>query len=219
MSFLQKLIEFFNNNKKIVIINAGSIVVVLVAAFYFFISPLSKENAKLREIKITNDQVLASQQLILAKKDALKSKVERLRIAIPDDPQLLKLGSNLQNLAVKNGLLVKTISFGSDSKTISKKVVERDIESNIASSNKSSAQQEIAPQAVETKNSMSGRNQGTADVTVRLAGSDESFKKFLQSVETNLRLIDIIDMTLPGNGNNTDNTYSVNLRSYYWSSQ
>lgn len=219
MSFLQKLIEFFNNNKKIVIINVGSIVVVLVAAFYFFIAPLSKENAKLREIKITNDQVLASQQLILAKKDALKSKVERLRIAIPDDPQLLKLGSNLQNLAVKNGLLVKTISFGSDSKTISKKVVERDIESNIASSNKSSAQQEIAPQAAETKNSMSGRNQGTADVTVRLAGSDESFKKFLQSVETNLRLIDITNMTLPGNGNNTDNTYSVNLKSYYWLNQ
>lgn len=218
MSFLQKLVRFFNQNKKLSIINIGSVVVVVTVSLYFFVLPLNTKNKDLRTTKSRDEQVLASQRTILSKKDALKSKVERLRAAIPDDPQLLKLGSNLQNLAVKNGIFVKTISFNSDpnSKATSKGSFTQDNETQIPQGGLIE-EQGVTPSVAGMNAQSSGGNQKAVNVTMQLAGNNESFRRFLQSVETNLRLVDVTNMVLPKEGFVASSAYNIELQAYYWS--
>lgn len=184
-------------NFKVPIINGLAVSFILFVGVYFLILPAKKNNDYLKEVKAKNELVLARQQLVISDKDALVLKIERLNTAIPGDPQILKLGSTLQIITVKSGMLLKSLNFNDSGKTVNKSI----------DSDKSA----FANQDIENKNI------AVTSFKVVLVGSEDGFKKFLQAVESNLRLIDVVDMGIPEQkqDNSGNNTYTLELNGYY----
>lgn len=204
MVFSPKLKEFLDTNKKPLIINVIAIAALLFFSLYFLIFPLNKEMHTLKQTKILNQAVLGAQQTLIGKQEDLKDNILRLNIAIPSDPQILKLGSSFQTMAVSNGMLLKSITFKDASKNSS-------VSSGAANSGMSNV-----------------KEFNKIVFTASLTGSETNFKKFLQTLENNLRLIDVADMQLPeviptnalllssgGNTANNINTYTLELNGYF----
>lgn len=184
-------------NFKVPAINGLAVLFILFIGVYFLILPAKKKNDHLKQVKAKNELVLMRQQLVISEKDVLMPKIERLNTAIPGDPQILKLGSALQSITVKSGMLLKSLNFNDNGKTVNKSV----------DSDKSAF----------TNKDNQNKNIAVTSFKVVLAGSEDGFKKFLQAVESNLRLIDVVDMEIPEQkqDNSGNNTYTLELNGYY----
>lgn len=222
MSFPPQLLEFIEKNKKYLAINAAIIVAVLFVSMVFLISPLRKKIDALKNINQINQNTLTSQQTLISRKDNLKAKIERLNAAIPSDSQVLKLGSSLQTMAVKNSMLLKGINFNEASKSAASKSRTTP---NAAASRRSASDLIEDEQATNSRASVGDEAQlpagsgvvNSVAFSVNLVGSEENFKKFLQTIETNLRLIDVVKMTLPENRSSLTSDYVLELKAYYLS--
>lgn len=57
---------------------------------------------------------------------------------------------------------------------------------------------------------------GTLRFTLKLGGSYESFKSFLQNLETNINLMDVVDLKIePSTAGATDFLYTITIDTYY----
>lgn len=182
---------------KVLVINGLAILAILFISVYFLILPVKNENSHLKQVKAKNDSVLARQQIVISEKDALIPKIQRLNTAIPNDPQILKLGSTIQTITVKSGMLLKSLSFNDSSKAVNG-------DTNLAK-----------PEL--TKKNNQNKNIATVVFKVVLVGGDDGFRKFLQAVENSLRLIDVFDMKIPEQrqDDGSNNTYTLELNAYY----
>lgn len=218
--FSPRLTEFVNKNRKYLIINSVVIIATLFISLVFIISPLRKKINMLKNTNQINQITLSNQQILISKKENLKMKIERSNIAIPEDAQILKLGSSLQTMAVKNSMLLRSINF----KEMSKEAISKDrTTDNIMVSEKTKndfLQTEQVSGSVEdiggeAQSSTVPKNLNSFTFTITLVGSEENFKRFLQTIETNLRLIDVVNMTLPENGSSLASEYTLDLEAYY----
>lgn len=212
MISLPQLAELLGQNKKVIIINATVIAGILVLALYFFILPLRKEIIRLGPVKDSNEKVIAAQKTLMNNKK-LRERVEKLNTAIPENPDILKIGSNIQTMAVKNGLLLKSLSF-------SQSKAEGNGGSNLASLPNNLDDFGVKP--IETDGLAAPAQpialsvaMSTVSFTVDVVGSQDNFKKFLQNLETNLRLIDVEDIKIPLNSKSSNNDYHLELNAYY----
>lgn len=207
---LPQIVEALKQNKKVVIINAGIIGGILVLGLYFFIFPLRKEIKELETVKESNEKVLAAQKTIMSNKK-LKERMEKLNIAIPDNPDTLKIGSTIQALALKNGLLLKSLSFQQDEGSERRggiPIIENQNEfpaESMKNGELESPAQSSVP-AVATS---------ALSFSVEVVGSRENFKKLLQNLETNLRLIDVVDVNMPIISKSSNEDYRLELKAYY----
>lgn len=235
MVFSPKLKEFLDRNKKPLIINVIAIAALLFFSLYYLVFPLNKEIRGLKQTKTLNEAVLGVQQTLIGKQGDLKDNVERLNIAIPGNPQILKLGSSFQTMAVSNGMLLKSITFKDALKNSSVSLGAENLGGGKAIVPESKTS--LTPNLSETSTVSSGvANSGISNAkgfnkivfTASLTGSETNFKKFLQTLENNLRLIDVVDMQLPeviptnasslSSGKNTANninTYTLELNGYF----
>lgn len=211
MISLPQLAELLRQNKKIIIINAAVIAGMLILALYFFILPLRKEIGRLGPVKDSNEKVIAAQKTLMNNKK-LRERVEKLNTAIPENPDILKIGSNIQTLAVKNGLLLKSLAFPQSK-------AEGNARSNIASAPSledfSAKPIETDGLAVPAQPIAPSVAMSTVSFTVDVVGSQDNFKKFLQNLEMNLRLIDVEDIKIPLNSKSSNNDYHLELNAYY----
>lgn len=214
-----RLLEFARKNKKVLVINAVAIAVLVFGSISFLILPLLGKNNALKTVKANNETVLNAQKLLIAKKGNIKGKIERLNMALPADSQILNLGSSLQTMAVKNGMLLKTINFKTEGNSVRSKarasqVVESEESDNVpAVSGKTTETPSVDHQSVVGVSVLQ-----SVPISLTLVGSEEDFKKFLHTLETNLRLIDIEDMKLPEAGVEIEkrgNMYVLELKTYY----
>lgn len=208
---LPRLIELLKQNKNIVMVNAGAIVSILILFLYFFIFPLQKEINKLKPIKESNEKTVAVQKT-LVNNGKLKSGVEKLNIAIPENPDILKIGSSIQTLAIKNELFLKSLSF---SQTGVKENISGDILGVNVLNTAVNAPAETVVSNAATQQEVPVVSANAVSFSVEVAGNQDNLKKFLQNLEMNLRLIDVEDIKMPGNSQSSNNDYRLELKTYY----
>lgn len=217
MSLSSSLAAFLAKNLKALAINAIAVSLIIFLSVNFLILPLKNENNVLKQAKVGNESVLARQQLVIFQKNSLKPKIEKLNIAIPDDPQILKLGSTLQTITVKSGMLLKSLNFEDSGKNTNRNA-NLDNQTELLDSNDKLVNKNADPaKSGLTNKDNQNKNIATVVSKVVLVGSEEGFKKFLQAVENNLRLIDVSDMKIPEQGQDDggNNTYTLELNAYY----
>lgn len=211
----KKILDSLKQNKQVLIIDAFVITIAVFLALRFLIFPLRDDINAMRIIKTDNKNVLLEQNKILLRKGDLKSKTEKLSIAIPDKADTLKFGSSLQTMALKSGVLLKTMKFdegGVDNKVESSASVEQlDLESLKSL--------DVLPAVDDTLDgsTVSKKQLKTVSYHINVISTEENFKRFLQSLETNLRLVDIVDLQLPVKAEKSTSSYTLELKTYYFS--
>ncbi|HNZ86339.1 MAG TPA: hypothetical protein PLD95_01460 [bacterium] len=190
-------------SKHIKILVFIEIVLVFVIGYMFLIQPkLSELSASNKMLKDKNLELQKIQEYLVTSKnlneDYQKIKtdnerqLEKLLIILPNDKELPELFAQIEALAIKQNLIVGNISVNSSS--------------NISSSEKKNQNTEQA-----TKNSDLIRE---IEVSVSILSDDGSYdkvKKFLDAMETHIRLIDITSFSF----DEKMTSYSIVFKTYF----
>lgn len=139
--------------------------------------------SKAKELRTIRDQLLAKRNTFSA------DDVNRLGHALPDNVDNIRLIIDINNIAARHGLSLKTIAVGSVS------------DSSQARSN--------------TAVGSSGDPVGSVTVDFTVGADYTTFLAFLHDLEHSLRIVDVesIDFRAPATGTQTD--YSLTIRTYW----
>lgn len=147
---------------------------VLILVLIFLTWPeYQKFNAVSIEVK-NKQQKLENHQKNLELLKSIKD-INKIDKILPDEPEIPELMVQVEALAQKSGLILKTIDF---------KKGDGEITSNI-----------------------------------KTAGSYQAFKKYLKFLESNLRLIDVVNISFESPEQGNFYNFSLTIKSYYGSRQ
>ena len=137
---------------------------------------------KAKDLRATRDQ-------LLAKKNTFSTTdMDRLQHALPDNVDNIRLIIDINNIAARHGLSLKSINIG-------------------AVSDSSSARSALAVGS-------SGSAVGSVTVDFTIGASYTDFLAFLHDLEYSLRIVDVESITFkPGIGSSAD--YALTIRTYW----
>jgi len=173
------------------------------ALIFWAIKPLWASIGKVRdEIKSKNEEIIKIETL-LAKQDELKKKyldskddIDRIFLALPNGEDVSYDLSQIDTIAMKNGLLLSSIKFSG-------------IEEESGGAGKNASQ--------ESSSLIAGFS--TAGVEMNLSGSYEAFKGFLNDLESSLRTMKASSIRIsPGKDSESGPglfEFGLNINVYY----
>lgn len=180
----------------------GSLLV-LILIIFFLILPVFDSLNSVRAMIDSSTKELEQEQNLKAKIEQLNEEynnnpkaVQNLLIAIPEQEDLSGLLTQLENLAMSNGLAMESVDFK-----------EQTAENAAAPPPESSSNEAVFPQAGEnTASGTSGELVATPStaslfyktlsVDLKLSGSYSALKNYLKAVEKNVRLMDVDSLNL-----------------------
>lgn len=158
---------------------------------------LSEEMRYLRDINTELDRLIINRDDLLEEINRIsKSDLDRVRQAVPVGSQEAELMTNLEQIAGKNGLVLKNIEFEKTAAELSK-----------------------PPAGATLGQPKPGGNFHVLQTTgpfkelpfsLILLGTYESLKAFLDGLEKNIRIVDIKRLTLGASG--TSNVFGVTVK-------
>ncbi len=157
------------------------------------ISNISESSKKLSQVKAKYDEQFQSVQVaksIINQYKSLSGVSQTISLSVPRGPEIQNVVAQLDNLASQSGLEVQSINF--DMPTLSALVAERG--DQLAKKNR------------------------ILNISLSLNGSYESFKTWLSSVESNIRLMDVENISFASLGGATGVgrfNFKVSLSAYY----
>ena len=160
--------------------------------YFLYISPAITDVQDLSVKKDEYMNVLSKVQEIKAKRDALSteynsissSDMEKLNKIIPEEFNSVQSANNINNIALKNGMFIKTFR-----------------ESSASTSN----------QATGANGSEVGKYK-TNIISITLIGQYNQLVSFLKDIESSLELMDVVSLSLVGGGSKpTDTQYNYTL--------
>lgn len=182
------------------------------AAALFFLRPewqrfrsLGQEAGELEEISREFDELTANRDRLLDLVNSIsKDNLTRLELVLPQGPKSSQFLSALESLALENGVALRRIDLTSPEPAARAEVPARGGSSQPrpAANNQAAARGEAKGVQVLPFN-------------LQISGSYVSFKKFLASVEQNLRLIDVEEITFSASGKAELLDFSIKAKTYY----
>lgn len=174
---------------------------VSIGIFFGFIDPHYQQVKELRSEVAEYDEVLQKSKKLLELRDKLLSKyntfsdeeLNNIEHIVPNNVDNVKLILEINNIAAKNGLLVKNIS----------------ISSRKEEGGESEGVQQSGPNVSE-----SSKNYNSIDLSFSVDASYSSFKDFMKDLEQSLRLIDIRKISFSASEKQSRN-YEVGIRTYW----
>ncbi len=180
--------------------------------FWGYSNPIYKETKGLREIRVDYKSKLAQANEFRQKYEELVAKyqsfpaadIARLSRLVPETVDTVRLVMDVNNIAVKQGLLIKNIKI-----------------SELAKQN-SSVPTALPPAASLTPEvaRIGGADQGfnSVELNFSVTGSYERFVAFLQDLEKSLRILDVTTIKFAtasdsAKGDNYD--FSLSLKAYW----
>jgi Tfp pilus assembly protein PilO len=131
--------------------------------------------------------------------------LEKLLSVLPKEEELSALLIQLEGLATSNGLIMESVDFSKIGEESDAQEPQPTLESEEIGVENGLAVQttKIQPYKILL-------------VSLKLNGDYNAFKNYLQAVEKNLRLMDVVSMSLGGNSIIAQNfSFSINLQVYY----
>jgi Tfp pilus assembly protein PilO len=180
--------------------SALSLVVVgiCIGMYFVYISPAVSEVKSLSLKKASYDNVLLKSKEVVAKRDEIfveynnipKDSIDKLNKIVPETFNSVLFANDINAMASSNGLAVK------DFKVNPQRTEDRDTMTN---------QQAVNPYI-------------TTVVTFRLVGQYSQFIKFLTDIESSLRLLDVVNLSVKtlGGQKSTDDSleYLLEINTY-----
>ncbi len=158
------------------------------------LSPGYQEINQLRGDYATKSELVDNQRAIVAEVKAaidryktLSGLQENISLALPTDAGYAAIINQLNSLAQASGLFLESVGVN------------------------------VLPFS-QSAGGVAGKNVpvvGTIQLTLRLAGSYPAFKSFAQSLETNVRIMDIASLGVAGGASGQNYTYTMVVNTYY----
>jgi Tfp pilus assembly protein PilO len=152
------------------------------------------------------EQVKSFNQNIEEKNKQYKSdELERLLSVLPKEEELSPLLIQLEGLATGNSLIMESVDFSKIDKTSAAQEFQS-----------TSWQEGVSEQNGQANPEVQAQPYKILLVSLKLSGGYGAFKNYLQSVEQNLRLMDVTSFELTNSSGIAQNLFfTVNLRVYY----
>lgn len=154
-----------------------------------------------KEIK-NQEEIFLEKQILLAKVEKLqktyeenRESLEKTSYILPSDQDIPNLIVQLESLALESGLILEGINFSTEGESLKDK----------------------ATSARKTETGTIAKDYQTMTVALELMGSYSGFKAFLQSIEENMRLMDVssVDFSVENTEFGSFSDFSLRLRTYY----
>jgi Tfp pilus assembly protein PilO len=198
-------------------------IIVGIAVFMGLISPIYADIQELTLQAESYNEALANSKRLQARRDDLtktynsfsRQSVDALEIMIPNSVDNIGLIQEIQRMALELGIVVKNVNFDPNQVDPEDGEFEEGVEKDSAASNQQQNQTLTRRGAVETNGLYD-----TFLLEFTIEGSYSDFVRFLQELETNLRIVDISNInftssSLDNKGNLTDvYDYTFTTRTY-----
>jgi Tfp pilus assembly protein PilO len=169
-------------------------IVVSVGIFFVYIDPLYKEIQGFQKTIIEQEDMLVKAQELRQKREQLQQKYndigeedrERLEKMIPNTVDNVQLILDINNIASDFGIAITDIGVTEES--------------------------EGGGTSQITENT--GEKYGTIELSFSVSATYETFKRFLETLEDSLRLVDVTSFTVNA-GDQVFYNYTVNLQTYW----
>jgi Tfp pilus assembly protein PilO len=170
---------------------------------------LTNARAQLEQLKAYNEKI----EKLNEKFNLNPEEIKNFLSILPKEQELAGLLIQLETLAAANELVMDSVNF----KEIAKKNVAVPA---ISDDNQALVPEKsgVAGQSASFQASASAGGYKTLSVDLALSGGYQAFKNYLQSVEKNLRLMDVMSLDMAGGqsgGQKAVFSFSVNLNVYY----
>lgn len=189
---------------------------ILIAAavwiFWSYTDPIYKEASGLKEIRTDYKTKLAQanefrkkyENLVVEYQSFSEADLTRLSRLVPDTVDTVRLVMDVNDVASKQGLLIKNIKISESAKETNEK------------NNNSTPNAGLTPEVIRLGAADQGFN--SIDLNFSVTGSYEQFVAFLQDLEGGLRILDLTeikfsDTTSSGKGDSYD--FNLGLRAYW----
>ncbi len=164
-----------------------------------------------------NRQIMADEKSELEKIQSFNQKIEemnsqykseelnKLLSVLPKEEELPSLLIQLEALATSNGLIMESVDFNEIAQIA--EVAPPQTEDIIPKAGNTAAQQ--------TSQTAQAAPYKILAVNLKLSGGYGAFKNYLQAVEKNLRLMDVVSLNLSNSFAGQNFSFGVNLHVYY----
>lgn len=184
----------YTTRRNISLFISGALLIASIAIFFVLDWPVLKEirelSSKLAQEKVQYEdqfQAVQTAKSIINQYKTLTGVSQAISLSVPRGPEIQNVISQLDNLAVQSGLEVQNISFETPA----------------------------APTIAERGRELAVENR-ILRVSLALSGSYESFKVWLNAVESNIRLMDVGNISFSSFGGAEGFfNFKVVLNSYY----
>lgn len=167
---------------------------------------LQAEITELEEVSREFDELIQNRETLLSLMGAVsKENLGRVERMLPQGPHASDFLVSMESLALANGVVLRRIDL------VSPQVKE----------GQSSAQPRAGAATSPRPQAKAAAPQAPADAAqslpfnLQVAGSYEAFKKFLASLERNLRLIDVDDISFSASGKGDIGDFTMKAKTYY----
>jgi len=209
-----KLNAWLNKNYKIGVISV--FVLVLAVGLFWLVYPkyqsLKQQTSKslpdkIEELRVLEDyaaKIKELEQAIANWQTKNRQQVQTLEQVLPDTPKVPELIAQFDALARESGFLVNSFDFAESEATLANAAVVLDAPRPKAKVKKTGLEHIKLDKDIRLVN-----------ITLNLTGGDYlSFKKFLDRLEKNMRLLDVVSIDFSSSlAQGTD--YNIALRTYY----
>ncbi len=202
----------------------GAVIVLVIIGSLVFLSPTWAEKNNLKQNidskKITytaKQQELVQLEEIKKNYIQSKSEVDKVSKVLPSEKEIPEVLAQLESINKKTvlntntPLVFKSFSVGASA---SQKESESKTENSTAS-DKTSSEEESQGETIE----YTTINEGgylSLPISVQLIGSFNALEYYLESLEKNLRLIDVIAINISGSAQGANNlSFTVNMKTYF----
>lgn len=208
-------------NKKLIFNLIG--LVIAVALIIFFIIPywnsignlkksIERDNAEIERL----EELLSKTKWLDEEYKEVEEEAKKVFLSLPKEKDVPNLIVQFEELAAVNGLVLESIQFGTLEKDSDKKTGAATYENDLASE----AEMYIASQDTSSKKSLFR----SLPVTISVSGTYSSFKNYLNSLENNIRSMNVSEISFGGSsGSSSSETsgssdafeFDINLSVYY----
>ena len=177
----------------------------------FFLRPewqrsrtIGQEAGELEEISKEFDELIANRDQLLDRINSItKDNLTRLDLILPQGPSASQFLVAMEALALENGVALRRIDL-----------VSPDTERAEVPARGGPSQPRPGSVSAQTP-ARESKDAETLPFNIQISGSYDSFKKFLASVERNLRLIDVDEIVFGASGKAELLDFSIKAKTYY----
>lgn len=168
---------------------------------------LQTDIAELEEISHEFDELIGSRDALLSLMSAIsKDNLGRVDRMLPQGPHAAEFLVSMEALTIQNGVILRRIDLVSPDQ--GKKSEQSQPRAGTAGTPRPAG-------AVAVSRPADADDTKTLPFNLQIAGSYESFKKFLQGLERNLRLIDVEDISFSAGSKGEIGDFTMKAKTYY----
>lgn len=159
---------------------------------------LQNKTANLNSIGLELDELIQEQDALINLINTIsKEDLDRIGKTLPEGPHTAEFLVMLENLSIENNIVLQSINLAS--------FVSKKVETKTAQPTPGSIV--LAPKPEQLIKEL--------PVDLVVLGTYQSFKDFLNALERNLRIIDVLSLNFTSGGNTDLYTFTVRLKTYY----